>query len=329
MNFWQKLPKPFLVLAPMEGVTDTVFRQIVARDGKPDAFFTEFVPVDGLLSKGKTEVFKFLQFSPLERPIVAQIWGIDPEKFYKSAKIIKDLGFDGIDINMGCPVRNVTQRGACSALIKSPKLAKEIILATIKGAGNLPVSVKTRIGFGEIDTENWVRTLLQTPIAALTLHLRTAKELFKVKAHWDELKKAIKIREELGSQTLIIGNGDVKSKKEALEKCSKYGIDGVMIGRGVFENIYVFNENIDIEKVTPEQKIKLLLKHLNLFKKTWGPKRHFALMKKFVKCYVNNFPGASDLRVSLMETKDLDELITETKILIKKNLDSHPTSTLK
>lgn len=313
MNFWEKLQKPLFILAPMEGVTDTVFRQIVISVGKPHAFFTEFVPVDALLSQGHEKILRSLKFTERERPIVAQIWGNDPEKFYKVAKMLAQLKFDGIDINMGCPDKNATKKGACAALIKNPQLAKEIIDATLKGANGLPVSVKTRIGFRGIDTENWVITLLQTPISALILHLRTAAEMSKVPAHWDEIIKAVKVRDKLKSQALIIGNGDIKSLKEAREKSIKYGIDGVMIGRGIFENIWLFNENI--ESASPQQKVDLLINHLNLFKQTWGDSKHFELMKKFVKCYVNNFNGAVETREKLMRTRTLDELIQETRLI--------------
>ncbi len=317
MNFWERLKKPVMILAPMDGVTDTVFRQIVCSVGNPDVLFTEFVPTDAIISPARDKVLeKSLRFSEVERPIVAQIWGADPEKFYKSARILKKLGFDGIDINMGCPVRDVIKHGACSALIKNPKLAQEIILATIKGAGGLPVSVKTRIGFDEIETEKWVEILLQTPIAALVLHLRTAREMSKVSAHWEEIERVIKVRNELKSKALIIGNGDIKTLSDAKEKCKKYGIDGVMVGRGIFETVWFFNEKVDIAKVTPRQKIELLIKHLNLFKKTYGQTKHFELMKKFVKCYVNNFDGASEAREKMMNTKSLDGLIETTlKIL--------------
>lgn len=310
MNFWDQLQKPTMILAPMDGVTDTVFRQIVASVGRPDVLFTEFVPVDAILSKAQDLVLeKSLRYTEIERPIVAQIWGSDPEKFYKVAQLLKKLKFDGIDINMGCPVHDVIKTGACSALINNPKLAQEIILATIKGAGTLPVSVKTRIGFHEIDTENWVRALLQTPLAALSLHLRTAAEMSKVPTHWEEIEKAVAVRDELKSKTLIIGNGDIKTLKEAKEKCIKYGIDGVMIGTGIFENVYLFNGSINPTKVTQKQKMDLLIKHLELFKKTYGDTRHFELTKKFVKCYVNNFDGTSGVRESLMKTKTLQELI--------------------
>lgn len=315
MNFWQKLKKPIFILAPMEGVTDTVFRQIVVSTGKPDVFFTEFVPVDALFSKGQEKILASLKFTEEERPVVAQIWGSNPENFYKSAGLIYKLGFDGIDINMGCPDKSVVKKGAGAALIKNPKLAQEIIKATIKGAKGLPVSVKTRIGFDQIDTENWVTTLLKIPIAALTLHLRTASEVSKAPAHWDQVKIAVDICRKLQSGALIIGNGDIKTLKEAEEKCKDYKIDGVMIGRGIFDNPWAFNESIDILKVSPEEKKKLLLKHLLLFKKTYGDTSHFELLKKFVKCYVNNYKGASESRIRLMETKTLNELIQEVSLL--------------
>lgn len=315
MNFWEKLQKPIMALAPMDGVTDSVFRQIVVSVGRPDVLFTEFVPVDALLSKGKERAIQGLKFTEIERPIVAQIWGTDPEKFFEVASLLHKLGFDGIDINMGCPIRDVIKHGACSALIKNPKLAKDIINATIKGANRLPVSVKTRIGFDQIETEKWVSALLQTPIAALVLHLRTAQEMSKVPSHWEEIEKVIKIKNDLKSKTLVIGNGDIKTLKEARDKCKKYGIDGVMIGRGIFENVYLFNENIDPAKVIPKQKIALLLKHLELFKKTYGEGKHFELMKKFVKCYVNNFNRATKIREKLMRTESLDELIQATHCL--------------
>lgn len=175
------------------------------------------------------------------------------------------------------------------------------------------MSVKTRIGFNKIDAENWARVLLQTPISALILHLRTAAEKSKVPAHWEEISKVVKVRDELKSKALIVGNGDVKTLKEAKEKCKEYKIDGVMIGRGIFENVWLFNESV--KDSTLKQRIELLIKHLNLFEKTWGDKKHFELMKKFVKCYVNNFNGAFEAREKLMKTKTLDELIQNTKKL--------------
>lgn len=319
MNFWKGLQKPIMILAPMDGVTDSVFRQIVCFVGKPDVLFSEFVPVEAILSKAKDKILESsLKYTEVERPIVAQIWGSDPEKFYKVAQILTKLNFDGIDINMGCPVHDVIKTGACSALINNPQLAQEIIYSTIKGTPNLPISVKTRIGFKTIETKKWVEILLQTPITALTLHLRTAHEMSKVSAHWEEIEKAVAIRNKLNSKALIIGSGDIKTLKEARAKCKKYAIDGVMIGRGIFENVWFFNESVDIGKITPQQKIELLLKHLKLFESTFGDSRHFEFMKKFVKCYVNNFEGALQEREKLMKTKTLEELIHSTHSLYAK-----------
>ncbi len=314
MNFWQKLKKPFFILAPMDGVTDTVFRQIVASVGKPDVFLTEFVPVDALMSKHSERALETLKFTESERPMVAQIWGSEPEKFYKVAQMLAQMKFDGIDINMGCPDKAAVRKGGCSALIKNPQLAVEIIEATIKGAGGLPVSVKTRIGFSSIDTENWVTSLLQTPISALILHLRTVREMSKPPAHWDEISKAVLVRNKIKSKALIIGNGDIKSLKEARDKCLEYGIDGVMIGRGIFENPWVFNEKIDIEKVSREDKIALFVRHLELYKTVWGQKKNFANMKKFVKTYVKGFREATEVREDLMRTKSIDELIQKSQL---------------
>lgn len=315
MNFWAKIQRPIFILAPMYGVTDTVFRQIVVSTGKPHVFFTEFVPVDALLSSGFEKTLESLKFTESERPIVAQIWGDNPQNFYKVAGLLNKMGFDGIDINMGCPDKNVIKKNAGSALIKNPKLANEIIYATMKGAKGLPVSVKTRIGFSKLDTENWVRDLLQTPISALILHLRSVSEMSKVPAHWEEIQKAVKIRNSIKSKTLIIGNGDVKSLAEARDKCSEYKIDGVMIGEGIFENVWLFNEGIDIQKISPRKKMRLLTKHLALFKRTYKGEKHFELMKKFVKCYVNNYKGAFVSRERLMQTRSLDELIQATQTL--------------
>ncbi len=313
MNFWADLKKPVMILAPMEGVTDTVFRDIIVSAGKPDVMFTEFVPVDGLLSdQAKNRLLRDFWFTENQKPIVAQIWGSDPDKFFQVAQVVAKLGFDGIDINMGCPDKNTVKKGACSALIKNPQLAQEIILATIKGAQGLPVSVKTRIGFGEIQTEEWVGTLLKTPIAALTLHLRTVREMSKVDAHWEESTKAVAIRNSLGSKALIIGNGDVKTLDEAHEKVAMYGVDGVMIGRGIFGNPYLFNRNTTSESITTQAKVKLLIKHLLLFKQTWNETKNYEIMKKFVKCYINNFEGSAQIREQLMTSRSLDELIQKT-----------------
>lgn len=309
-SFWQKLPRPFTVLAPMEGVTDTVFRQIITEIGKPDVFFTEFTMCDGLLSKGSEKVSERLIYTSDQEPVVAQIWGTNPESFYKVAKDLRKRGFVGIDINMGCPVHVVTKRGACSGLIRTPALAAEIIQATKEGAGDLPVSVKTRIGFGSIAIEEWIGFLLQQNLPALTVHLRTAKELSKLPAHWELMPEIIKLRDTLAPDTIIIGNGDITSLSDVKGKFETFGCDGFMIGRGIFANPWLFNPKIIFNEVSIEEKIALYLHHIELFQKQWHDNHHFAQLKKFAKTYISNFPDAANFREKLMETKSLQELCT-------------------
>lgn len=307
-NIWDKLKKPFFALAPMENVTDTVFRRIVARCGRPDVFFTEFTSTDGLCSKGYARVRKHLEFTEEERPIIAQIWGNKPENFLQVAKMVAEMGFDGIDINMGCPVRKVVSRGSCSGLILTPDLAKEIIIATKEGAGDLPVSVKTRIGYREIETEKWIGFLLEQPIAALTIHGRTVKEMSKVPAHWDEIGKAVSLRNQMKKDVLVIGNGDVVSYKDGMEKCERYKVDGVMVGRGIFNNLWIFRD-IDPETIGVEEKMRLMIDHISLFDEVWGKDRPFDVMKKFFKVYVSGFPNASEVRSEMMQLGSAREAI--------------------
>lgn len=302
--FWQKLIKPFFVQAPMEGVTDTVFRQILLETGKPDVFFTEFTNVDGLCSSGNPDAMRRLQHLKAEKPIIAQLWGNTPENYTKALLIVRKLGFDGVDINMGCPDREIVKKGYCSGLINNKNLALKLILATKEAAGKLPVSVKTRIGYDKIVTEEWIGFLLEQKLDAITIHGRTAREMSKTFTHWDEIGCAVKLRNRISPKTIIIGNGDVTSHAEGIEKCQTYGTDGVMIGRGILQNLWIFNKN----SVTPEtipvpKKIKMLIRHLELFEKTWGSTKDFNALKKFYKVYVAGFPNASELRMKLMEFK--------------------------
>jgi len=307
-SFWQKLPKPFTVLAPMDGVTDVVFRQIITEFGKPDVLFTEFTMTDGLLSTGHKKVAERLLLTPEQTPVIAQIWGTQPEHFYQVAKDLVKRGFAGIDINMGCPTRDVIKEGACSGLIRNPQLAAEIIKATKEGAGDLPVSVKTRIGFEKETIDSWIGFLLEQNIPALTVHLRTVRELSKVPAHWELMPQIIEIRNKLAPSTVIIGNGDIMSMDEAQEKWKLYGCEGFMIGRGIFANPWMFGNKVTIEKITPEERVKFFLHHIEIFEKQWHGEKHFALLKKFAKTYINNFSEAAVFREKLMETKNLEEL---------------------
>jgi tRNA-dihydrouridine synthase len=303
-----KLPSPFFTLAPLYDVSDTVFRQVIADCAAPDLFFTEFVNVDGLQSPGRSEILKRLQFSAKEQPIIAQIWGKIPENYHKTAKELVDMGFSGIDINMGCPDKAVIKNGCCSALINDRELAAEIIAATKKGAGNLPVSVKTRLGFNNVDL-SWHEFLLKQDIAMLSIHGRTKSQMSKVPADWEMIGKVRELRDKISPTTLIVGNGDVMSRAQGLELASKYKIDGIMIGRGIFNDPYVFSENSQWHSMTIEERISLFKKHIELFHITWGDTRPVQILNKFCKIYINNFDGAKELREKLMSTRSIEELL--------------------
>ncbi len=307
-NFWQQCPRPFTALAPLDGVTDIVFRQIITQIGKPDVLFTEFTSCEGLQSDGRKRVSEKLLFKPNEQPIVAQIWGTNPENFKKTAKYVKELGFLGIDINMGCPIHDITKTGACSGLIKNHKLTKDIINATKEGSNGLPVSVKTRIGFETQDVENWIGFLLQQNLAALTIHLRTVAELSKVQAHWEIMPKIIEMRNAYAPETLVIGNGDIASLEQVNALYKEYGCDGFMIGRGIFANPWLFNKSQKIDEITTAKRFETFLQHITLYEKTWGTAKNFANLKKFCKAYINNFPDAASCREKIMETESLKEL---------------------
>ncbi len=308
MNFWQQLPRPFWCLAPMEDVTDTVFRQIISGVGKPDVLFTEFIHVEAILHGARDR----LKFTASERPLAAQIWGTDPERFLAAAQVIDQLHFDGIDINLGCPVRDVVNQGACSALIGRNSQVAEIIQAVKRGT-SLPVSVKTRIGQKQIITEEWVGFLLTQDLAAITIHGRTATEMSQAPTHWDEIGKAVDIKNRLQSQTLIIGNGDVQNLDQAREYMATYGVDGVMLGRAAITNPAVFAQ-VELSK---SQRLQLLADHIDLFANTWGNAKHFAILKKFVKGYVNGFTNAAAMREELMATYDLAGLKSKLKELMQ------------
>ncbi len=308
-NFWKELKRPFFVLAPMADVTDAAFRQIIAKYGKPDVMWTEFVSADGLMhSEGRKHLLTDLSYTEKERPIVAQLFTSNPEKMREAAKLVAKLGFDGLDINMGCPDRTIEKQGAGAALIKTPKIARAVIAAAKEGiaaAGkNIPVSVKTRVGWSKPEMETWIPELLKENIAALTVHARTRKELSLVPARWEFVKRAVELRNEMKSDTLIIGNGDVKDLSDAKARVKETGADGVMIGRGIFGNPWLFAEKIP----TLKDKLEVMVEHTKLFKKLLGKKKNFAIMKKHFKAYVNGFDGAKELRVELMETTNAREV---------------------
>jgi len=298
--------KPFFVLAPMADVTDFAQREMLAKYGKPDVFFTEFVSADGLASeKGRQVFLKELRFSEKQRPIVAQIFGAKPENISKAAALMVELGFDGVDLNMGCPDKAVIKQGAGSALIKNPQLAREIIRAAKKGAaGKIPISVKTRLGFGKNEMGNWLGEILAEKPAALTVHLRTKKEMSEVAAHWELAPEIVAMAKASG--VVIVGNGDVASLADGKEKAKNSGMDGIMVGRGIFGNPWFFNEKIDGEKIALAEKFRVAIEHAKLFEKELSSKniKGYHVMKKHFKAYVAGFDGAKELRAKLMETEN-------------------------
>jgi len=312
MNIFQtiKQEKGFLaMLSPMEDVTDTVFRQMLCKIGKPDVFFTEFMNVEGYCSVGKDRVDHRIRFNEVERPIVIQLWGNVPEDFAKTVREIKELKPDGFDINMGCAVRNVINNGGGSALIKEPELAKEIINAVKQEAGNIPVSVKTRLGYSTVDTENWIGLLLNQGLDMLTVHGRIAKDSYAIPSRWDEIQKVVKMRDEISPTTLIIGNGDITSSRQGEEYVKTYGTDGYMVGRGILNNPWLFSGREDISE---EERFDILLEHAKLFNEVWGEEKNFSVIKKYIKAYISDFEGANELRQRLMMVnsyEDLKELI--------------------
>ena len=316
-GFWDTLPKPFFVLAPMADVTDAAFRRIIAKHSKvnvqgPDlaqgrfALWTEFVSADGLAfapKEGRKELLADLMFTDAERPIVAQFFSSRPESMEKAAALALELGFDGVDINMGCPDRSIERQGAGAAHMKDPARAQEIIAATRAGAKHLPVSVKTRLGYHRDDLDTWLPKLLETGLAAVTIHARTRKEMSLVPARWERVKRAVEIRNEMAPQTLILGNGDAEDMGDARRRVKASGADGAMLGRAIFGNPWLFAET------TPDRAAKLtvLVEHTKLYEELL-PHKSFAIMKKHYKAYVTGFDGAAELRARLMGAVDASEV---------------------
>ncbi|OEL09425.1 tRNA dihydrouridine synthase [Staphylococcus equorum] len=308
-NFWRELPRPFFVLAPMEDVTDVVFRHVVSEAGRPDVFFTEFTNTESFCHpEGVHSVRGRLTFTEDEQPIVAHIWGDKPEHFREMSIGMAEMGFKGIDLNMGCPVPNVATKGKGSGLIQRPETAAEIIQAA--KAGGLPVSVKTRLGYSDIDEwRDWLTHVFEQDIANLSIHLRTRKEMSKVDAHWELIGEIKKVRDAIAPDTLLTINGDIPDRKTGLELAEKYGVDGIMIGRGIFQNPYAFEK--EPKEHTSEELLGLLRLHLDLFDKyTKEEPRQFKPLRRFFKVYVRGIKGAGELRHQLMSTSTTDEVRT-------------------
>ncbi len=307
-TLWDELPKPFFILAPMEAVTDIVFRHVIAHAARPDVFVTEFTNAASYCSeKGIHSARGRLAFTADEQPILVQIWGNRPDQFALMAQGLADMGYRGIDINMGCPDKAVVRGGSGSALIRTPKLAGELI-AAVKTSG-LPVSVKTRLGDANIDEwREWITYILKQDIANLTIHLRTRKEMCKVDAHHELIPEIKKIRDEIAPQTLLTINGDIRDRQHGEELVREYGVDGIMIGRGVFHNPFAFET--EKREHSRDELIELLLFQLDLhdrYTRELEP-RKFNPLKRFFKIYIRDFPGASELREQLMHTETTDEV---------------------
>ena len=306
-NFWRDLPKPFFILAPMEDVTDVVFRHVVSEAARPDVFFTEFANTASYCHPdGNQSVRGRLTFTEDEQPIVAHIWGDRPEFFREMSIGMAKMGFKGVDINMGCPVANVAGHGKGSGLIRRPDVAAELIQAA--KAGGLPVSVKTRLGFTEVDEwRGWLTHILKQDIANLSIHLRTRKEMSDVDAHWELIPEIKKLRDEVAPDTLLTINGDILDRQMGLKLAEQYGVDGVMIGRGIFKNPFAFEK--EPREHSSKELLDLLRLHLDLYDRyTRGEGRPYKPLTRFFKIYVRGFRGASELRNRLMDTKSTDEV---------------------
>ncbi|QQS60671.1 tRNA-dihydrouridine synthase [Candidatus Falkowbacteria bacterium] len=316
MSFLHKLPKPFFIMAPMANVTDAAFRRIIAKYGKPDVMYTEFVSANGLLSPGREVLLKDLLFSEVERPIIAQLFTADPEKMYGAAKLIQELGFDGLDINMGCPDKNVMKQGAGACLMKNPSLARELMKAAKAGAPNIPLSIKTRIGDTKNTLQDWLPELLAEKPEMIIVHGRTRKEMSKVPARWDTIAEAVEIAR--GSGTLIVGNGDAMDIADARAKAEQTGCDGVMLGRAIFGNPWLFNTEKNISDISISERLSVMIEHSTLFMELLGDIKSFHIMRKHYKAYANGFDGAKELRIELMKTENIQEVEEIVKKFLQK-----------
>ncbi|MEP7162938.1 MAG: tRNA-dihydrouridine synthase family protein [Candidatus Moraniibacteriota bacterium] len=318
LGFWEKLPRPFFVLAPLANVTDAAFRQFIVKYKRPDVLWTEFVAADGLCHpKGRLALSRDLRYEENERPIVAQLFTGDPDKMFRAARMVRELKFDGLDINMGCPDKNVMKQGAGAACMCDVKNAEAVIRAAMSGVGGeIPVSVKTRLGDVKDELETWLPAILETQLAAVTLHARTRKEMSAVPAHWERVKRAVEIAK--GSGTLIIGNGDVRNMADARAKISETGADGIMFGRAIFGNPWLFDESK--KEATVRERLEAALLLTRIFLDTWQGTKNFDILKKHYQAYVAGFPLAKELRIQMMAAHDISEI----EKLILDYLLAHP-----
>lgn len=305
-NFWNTKNKLFLQ-APMEDVTDAAFRRVIAKYGKPDIMYTEFTSADGLNSIGKPKLIDRLIYEENQRPIVMQIFSSKPESIFKASKLANELGFDGVNINMGCPDKNVCGQGAGAALIKSPELASDIIKAALDGSEGLPICVKTRIGFSKIEYVDWLTKLLENPISGLIVHLRTRKEMSKVDAHWELAGEIVKLKDSIRPETKLIGNGDVRTLEQGDELIRKYKVEGVMIGKGMYGNPWRFNRDVRKEDLNQNEILGVLLEHIQAFEELLGHASHFVSMRKHFKSYLTGTGIEKEKMLPLLLSESADE----------------------
>lgn len=328
MSFIDKLIKSknraLFVLAPMADVTDIAFRTVIADAASPDIYWTEFVSADGLIratEEGKYKLKKDLLFDKeKQRPIIAQLFSSTYEYMYQAVKLCIELGFDGVDINMGCPDKSIEKQKCGSAMIKNPDLAVQVIKAAKDarkdfGDVDFAITVKTRVGYNKVEINTWIPLLLDQEVDLITVHARTRKEMSKVPANWDYVKEVVKLRDEWQKNNpdkkapYIFGNGDVQNVKDGYEKCEYSHADGVMIGRAMFGNPWFFKDIENEYTPTREDRIKFLIKQIQIFDKELGDVKSFAVMKKFFKTYMTGFDDAKDIRGEIMEMGNAKEVI--------------------
>lgn len=307
MSFWRELSEPFFILAPMEAVTDVVFRHVVEKATAPNLYMTEFTNATGWVHAGDKAIGGRLVKTDDETRLIAQLWGAVPSDIAKLAVHCRELGFIGIDINMGCPDQSAVKAGGGSGMIRTPELAAEVIAAA-KTAG-LPVSVKTRLGYSFVDEwRDWLSHILAQDIENLTIHLRTKKEMSKVPAHFELIPEIVNLRDKIAPKTLLTINGDVGSRAHGMQLIrDNPGVNGVMIGRGIFHNPFAFETEPTAH--SREELLSLLLSQLDLYDQYSSlTNRPFDTLKRFFKIYVRDFEGAAELRDKLMHTKSTDQV---------------------
>lgn len=357
MTFWHKIPKPIIGLSPMDGITDASFRYITAAHGGADVTITEFVNVETAFYAPQT-LIKDFTYSEVERPVVAQIYGHTPEMFYKVAHIACELGFDGLDINMGCPAKKVAAKGSGAALIRTPELAQSLIRTVTQGITDwshgqtlgrlkihpeliekvklanrlrtgwetppvrnaIPVSVKTRLGFDRVVIDEWIRTLLEERLAAISLHGRTLKQQYKGNADWEAIAQAVAAAR--GSRTLILGNGDLRDINDIYRRVRETGVDGVLVGRAAQGNPWLFRGKEHVKQalrsggavslpntpVSLEQRFNVIIEHARHFEKHWGS-QCFVGMRKHLAWYCRATPRAAELRAQMVRLNNVNELM--------------------